>query len=448
MKDHSQNASSFLKNEQHVDWHDNTLWWVREKRDKAANQIEEWETLRDLASRVKEHTLERMDTYLEEFERNALKNGIKIHWAKDASEHNMIIFNLLKERNVPFVVKSKSMLTEECELNSYLETRGIEVIDSDLGERIIQWMKQKPSHIVLPAIHLKKNEIGEIFEKKLQVPFTEDAEELTRIARKHLRNYFMTSQVAITGVNFAVADSGSFVICTNEGNADMATHLADVHIACMGIEKIIPKQQHLGVFLRLLARSATGQSITTYSSHFRKPALGKEIHFIIVDNGRSEILGKPKYWKALKCIRCGACMNTCPVFRKSGGHSYESTIPGPIGAILAPHKDPQKYRSLPFASTLCGSCSAICPVKIDIDDQLYHWRQELKDIRSWNVIPTLAGKVLATTKLFDRMSSFMVFLQKFFPGIVRSVFSNYTKGRSLPEIPEQNFKNWYKINHE
>lgn len=447
MKSHPKNASAFLKNEKHANWHDKTLWWVREKRDKAIDRIDDWEGLRELASQIKEHTLGNLDSYLEEFEKNASNNGIQVHWAKDAQEHNSIIYELLKQKKIPVAVKSKSMLTEECGLNSFLESKGIEIIDTDLGERIIQWMEQKPSHIVLPAIHLKKGEIGSVFSKKLKIPYTENPDELTKIARKHLREYFLSSKVALTGVNFAVAETGSFVICTNEGNADMGTHMSDVHIASMGIEKIIPKQSHLGVFLRLLARSATGQPITSYSSHFASPAEGKEIHLVIVDNGRSDILGKPKFWKALKCIRCGACMNTCPVFRKSGGHSYNSTIPGPIGAILAPHKDPVKYKSLPFASSLCGSCSAVCPVKIDIDNQLYEWRQELNKEGSGLLIPTVFGKILGKPALFDASGNIMSFLQKSFPAIVNFTLSKYTKGRALPEVPDQSFKKWFKNNH-
>lgn len=444
MNDHPKKAAAFLKDEPHADWHDQTLWWVRQNRDKAVNQVEEWEKLRGYASQIKEHTLGHLDQYLEQFEKNALQNGIKVHWANDSGEHNSIILSLLEEKQIPYVVKSKSMLTEECGLNSYLESKGIEVIDTDLGERIIQWMEQKPSHIVLPAIHLKKKEIGEIFTEKLKIPFTDHADTLTQIARDHLRKYFLSSKAAISGVNFGIADTGSFVICTNEGNADMGIHLADMHIASIGIEKIIPEEQHLGVFLRILSRSATGQPITTYSSHFKQADKNKEIHLIIVDNGRSEILGKPKFWKALKCIRCGACLNTCPVFRKSGGHSYDSIIPGPIGAILAPHKDPEKYRSLPFASSLCGSCSAVCPVKIDIDDQLFQWRQELNHKRSFNIIPGIMGKVLERPGLFDATSNSLSFLQNTFPGMAKGILFHYTKGRDLPKAPKQNFKSWYK----
>jgi L-lactate dehydrogenase complex protein LldF len=446
MTGHPQAASKFLENEPHVDWHDETLWWVREKRDKAVAQVKEWEALRDMASRIKAHTLDNLDRYLLEFEKHATENGIHVHWAKDAKEHNLIIHDLIKKKDAAYVVKSKSMLTEECGLNAYLDSQGVEVIDTDLGERIVQWLNQAPSHIVLPAIHLKKKDIGAVFVKKLNIPYSEDADKLTVIAREHLRNHFLSASVALTGVNFAMADSGAFVICTNEGNADMGVHLADMHIASMGIEKIIPKTDHLGVFLRLLARSATGQPITSYTSHFRKPAEGKEIHLILVDNGRSSILQKPGFRNALKCIRCGACMNTCPVFRKTGGHSYQTPIPGPIGAILAPHADPVKYGSLPFASTLCGSCTAICPVKIDIDDQLYQWRQELHKKKATPLSISLVSKFLAKPGWFDLGSKLFNTMQKSMPEVSKRILKTYSKDRTLPEAPEQSFKEWYKKN--
>ena len=340
------------------------------------------------------------------------------------------------------------MLTEECGLNPYLENHGIEVVDTDLGERILQWKEHAPSHIVMPAIHLKKKEIGKIFAEKLKIPESDDPQLLTETARQHLRGYFLHSKAALTGVNFAVADTGAFVVCTNEGNADMGVHLADVHIASMGIEKLLPKTEDLAVFLRLLARSATGQPITAFTSHFKKPARGKEIHLILVDNGRSAILGKRGFWKVLKCIRCGACMNTCPVFRKAGGHSYHSTIPGPIGAILAPHYDSEKYGSLPFASSLCGSCTAVCPVKIDIDRQLYAWRQELTRGNGSQLLVSLIGKALQRNKLYDRLGVFLSMIQRRFPWIVNRVLKAYTQSRSLPDVPAESFKEWYKRNRD
>ncbi len=356
------------------DFLDRSLWFVRQKRDNASKTLPEWEKLRVEASNIKAHTITHLDRYLEEFEANALKNGIKVHWAIDANEHNKIVEKILKNRSAKKIVKSKSMLTEECGLNGYLESRGYEVIDTDLGERIVQLAKQRPSHIVLPAIHLKKGEVAEIFGEE-----NSDPTYLTAVARERLRREFESADVAITGVNFAIANEGAVVICTNEGNADLGTSLAECHIAVMGIEKIVPKMEDLGVFLRLLARSATGQDITTYTSIFKKPSPDKELHIVIVDNGRSGILAKGEFSEALKCIRCGACMNSCPVFRRVGGHEYNYVIPGPIGVNLGASRDIKKYGELSFASTLCGSCTNVCPTKIDLHGQLLGYRSLYKE---------------------------------------------------------------------
>ncbi|HAI83101.1 MAG TPA: 4Fe-4S ferredoxin, partial [Chitinophagaceae bacterium] len=264
---HANNAAKFIANEERTNWHDDTLWFIRSKRDNAAASLPEWEQLREIASTIKAHTLDHLETYLIEFEANATKNGVQIHWANDALEHNAIVLNILNATNIKQMVKSKSMLTEECHLNQYLQANGIQVVDTDLGERIVQLRNEIPSHIVLPAIHLKKQDVSETFHQHLQSQKdNNDPTYLTRVAREHLREHFFASKVALTGVNFAVASTGSIVVCTNEGNADLGVHTADIHIASMGIEKLIPKPEHLSTFLRLLARSATGQPITTYSS--------------------------------------------------------------------------------------------------------------------------------------------------------------------------------------
>jgi len=370
MSTHPQNAKEFVANDERMHWHDEALWFVRAKRDLASKSIPEWEQLREYANQIKTHTMANLDKYLLEFEKNANAKGITVHWASDAQEHNEIAYKLLKEKGVKKLVKSKSMLTEECHLNPFLEAKGIEVIDTDLGERIVQLRNEPPSHIVLPAIHLKKMDVSDTFHEKLGTQKgNDDPTYLTRAARASLREDFLTADAGMTGVNFAIANTGGVVVCTNEGNADMGASVPKFHIASMGMEKIIPRLEDLSVFTRLLARSATGQPITSYTSHFHGPVEGGEMHIIIVDNKRSEFLSSTKYKKALNCIRCGACMNTCPVYRRSGGHSYEYTIPGPIGSILGSVKEPEKHNSLPFACTLCGSCSHVCPAKIDLDAQ-------------------------------------------------------------------------------
>ena len=412
-----------------IDWHNQALLFVREKRDKTSKTLDEWESLRELASNIKAHTITHLDSYLEEFEKNCTKNGIKVHWAVDAKEFRKIVESILKEKNAKKIVKSKSMLTEECELNPYLEKKGYEVIDTDLGERIVQLRKEKPSHIVLPAIHLTKEEVAQTFKQ-----IDSDPTFLTNIAREDLRKHFLSADVAITGVNFAIADEGSFVVCTNEGNADLATSLCDTHIACMGIEKIVPKLEHLGVFTRLLARSATGQPITTYTSHFKKPSKNKEIHLIIVDNKRSQIVGKDDFENALKCIRCGACMNTCPIFRRSGGHNYSYVIPGPIGANLGCSRDVKKYGELAFASTLCGSCSLVCPVKINLHEQLVAYRGEYVKVTRKKLFYKLLFKLLSSSALLNIALKFA----KLFP---HSLYKNsWGKNRVAPKLAKKSFK--------
>ncbi len=452
MKDHSHAAELFNRDEARVNWHDKSLWTVRQKRDEAAKGVKNWEKLRSLAAKIKAHTLSNLPQYLEQFEDNALKNGVQVHWASDAAEHNQIVYDILFKHNAGKLVKSKSMLTEECGLNKFLEERGIEVTDTDLGERIIQLAGESPSHIVMPAIHKKREEIDELFHQHLGTKRSGgDAEYLTREARSHLRKKFLNADAALTGVNFAIAETGGFVVCTNEGNADMGVNAAPLHIACMGIEKIIPKQEHLGVFLRLLARSATGQPITTYTSHFKAPVPRKEIHLVLVDNGRSKRLGKPGFRSALQCIRCGACMNTCPVYRRSGGHSYGYTIPGPIGSILSPGVDLKEYSTLPFASTLCGSCSDVCPIKIDIHEQLFRWRQVIvKNIGtgfSKKIIMKIAGFVFSHPVIYNFTGKMMRLVLKISPRfLLYNKFNTWGNNRELPQTPRQSFTAWYKNN--
>ncbi len=449
MLNHAEASEQFIQDAERTTWHDETLWFVRSKRDKASKVIPEWEDLREHASRIKDHVLVNLGQYLVEFEAKAKANGIHVHWAKDAEEHNQIVYELVAKHGSKALVKSKSMLTEECHLNSFLTKKGVEVVDTDLGERIVQFRDEVPSHIVLPAIHLKKEDVGETFHQHLGTPKgNKDPQFLTEAARQHLRGYFLAADVAITGVNFAVAETGEFVVCTNEGNADMGAHLAKVHIACMGIEKLIPKRKDLGVFLRLLARSATGQLITTYSSHFAKPREGQEMHIVLVDNGRTRQLARPEFRNSLKCIRCAACFNTCPVYRRSGGHSYHQPVAGPIGSILAPNFDKKSNVDLPFASTLCGSCTNVCPVKINIHEQLWFWRQDLmKD----GLAP--AGKslsmqgmawVLSHPKIYRLAGAMGRFVVKNLPFLVNNSLNPWAKQREMPEAPKESFQSWYQ----
>ncbi len=445
---HAKAAEQFIADEPRTDWHDETLWFVRQKRDKAAHGLPEWEQLREWASQIKNHTLSNLNNYLIEFEQKAQANGITVHWAADGADHNRIIYDIIQKNNIQKIVKSKSMLTEECGLNEFLHAKGVETIDTDLGERIVQLRHEAPSHIVLPAIHLKKQDVSDTFHEHLHTEKgNNDPQYLTEAARQHLREKFIESELAITGVNFAVAETGGFVVCTNEGNADMGAHAASIHIACMGFEKIIPKAEHLAVFLRLLARSATGQPITTYSSHFKKPRDGQQMHIVIVDNGRTKQLGRADFRNSLKCIRCAACFNTCPVYRRSGGHSYHTAVAGPIGSILNPNIDMKANADLPFASTLCGSCSNVCPVKIDIHEQLWKWRQVLTEEGYVDSGKKIGMKgmafVLARPALYRFAGKATRWMMQTFPFIAKNKLNPWYKQREMPEPPKQSFRDWY-----
>ena len=446
---HPELGEKFIQNTSRMHWHDKALWFVRKKRDTMAYGLDEWEELRTLADKIKMHTLDNLDTYLEEFEKNALSKGLHVHWAKDAKEHNEIVLKILQENSVKKLVKSKSMLTEECHLNPFLEQNGIEVVDTDLGERIVQLRHEPPSHIVLPAIHLKKEDVGKTFEKFLGTEKDNaDPTYLTRAARKHLREKFLGADAAMTGVNFGIAQTGGIVVCTNEGNADLGTSLPKLHIASMGIEKIIPRLEDLSVFTRLLARSATGQPITSYTAHYHAPNVDGQMHIVIVDNGRSDLLGKKDFKKSLQCIRCGACINTCPVYRRTGGYSYGYTIPGPIGSTLGASKDLQANKTLPFACTLCVSCSNVCPVKIDLHKQLYKHRQSV-------VAANLLGfKKLSLLKIATWVMKYPALMdlsgkiaRKLVPLLPRSITYSkanaWGKQRELPPFPEKSFKELY-----
>jgi len=376
--------------------------------------------------------------------------GATVHWAADGEGHNRIVLEILRRHDTRRIVKSKSMLTEECGLNPFLEANGIEVVDTDLGERIVQLRNESPSHIVLPAIHIKKEEVGDTFHEHLGTDAgASDPKYLTEAARQHLRSKFLAGEVGITGVNFAIAQTGGFVVCTNEGNADLGVSLPPVHIACMGIEKVIPRLEDLAVFLRLLARSATGQPITSYTSHFHGPRdAGSELHIVLVDNGRSRIRQHDRFRDSLHCIRCGACMNTCPVYRRSGGHSYRATVPGPIGSVLSPSRDAKRYKSLPYACSLCGSCTDVCPVRIPLHHQLLAWRQELvgrnllSPAKRWPM--KFASFLFRHPSLFDWAGRVGRTSLRWLPHrLTHNRFNKWTIARELPQPPKESFRQWY-----
>jgi L-lactate dehydrogenase complex protein LldF len=357
-----------------------------ERRKVAITTVDDWEGLRERARAVKDETLAHLDKYLAEFADNAERAGARVHWARDAAEACSVVVRLLRERGAERVVKSKSMATEEIHLNAALEREGVNPVETDLGEWIIQLARETPSHIVVPAIHKSKRQIAELFVEKLGIEPSDDVGVLTGAARRVLRRRFAEAEVGISGVNFGVAETGTILILENEGNARLTTSLPRTHIAVMGIEKIIPRLADLDVFLKLLPRSGTGQRLTTYQSLITGAKQSpddegpEEVHIVLMDNGRSRMLGHPVTRQSLACIRCGACLNACPVYQQVGGHAYGSVYPGPIGAVITPQlAGLEKAAQLPYASSLCGACREVCPVKIDIPELLLHLRAEVAE---------------------------------------------------------------------
>jgi L-lactate dehydrogenase complex protein LldF len=447
--DHAEASSHFIQAADHIEFHDRRLWDLRGKRDRETALLPEWEELRTLASQIKEHTLTHLADYLEQFERQAQANGVTVHWARDAAEHNQIVFDILAARGAKTLVKSKSMLTDECEMRAYLEPRGITVIETDLGERIQQLDDEPPSHIVVPAVHKLRSDVAAVFARTLGTdPANDDVHYLAESQRQTTRPHFLNADAGMTGANFAVAETGAIVVCTNEGNADLSVHLPPLYIASVGIEKIVPRTEHLGVFVRMLSRSALGSPITQMTSHFRVPRPGTEMHVVLVDNGRAERLGMEDFWTSLKCIRCGACMNTCPVYRRSGGLSYGATYSGPIGVIIDPTYNLRKYSALPFASTLNGSCTAVCPVRIDIHDQIFKWR---KVIAERNALPfakkqamKMGGKLLASPRLYRAAVEAAGAGVEYLPRVMLyNRLNAWGKQREVPAAPAMTFRQWW-----
>ena len=447
---HSKAAEKFLENKEWAAWHNDTLWMVRAKRDKMSRGVPEWEDLREVSKRLKLYSNSHLAELLQEFEKNATANGAIVHWAKDAKEYCEIIRGILEKHNAKSLIKSKSMLSEECHLNKYLEEHGVTVTESDLGEHILQLMHEPPSHIVLPAIHVRKEEIGDLFRKNFisDEPGNNDQTYLTHAARKSWRHQFIEAQAAMTGANFAVASTGECVVCTNEGNAEMGTSQPKLQITAFGMEKIVPNRRALGVFTRLLARSATGQPVTTYMAHYAKPRKGGELHVIIVDNGRSDILANDEHLEMLNCLRCGACMNTCPVYRRSGGYSYTYFIPGPLGINLGMLKDPIKYKDNVSACSLCYSCQNVCPAKINLADQIYSWRQQLETLGiASNAKKVMSGAmqfVMEHPVLFNFAVSNAHIANQLPSWVTNNSLNDWAKEREMPKFAKESFNDMWK----
>ena len=415
-----------------------------DRRRSAAASLPNWEDLRSQARAIKDEVLSHLDKYLEEFVRAAESRGAKIHWARDAAEANAIICRLASEHKARIIVKSKSMTTEETHLNTALEAAGMQVVETDLGEYIIQLADERPSHIIAPAIHKTRGQVAELFTSELGTPPTDDIAQLTSIARVTLRDRFAAADVGISGVNFAIAETGTIVIVENEGNIRLTTSLPRMHIAVMGIEKVIPRFADLDLFLKLLPRSGTGQQLTTYQSFITGTKRHttdegpEELHILLLDNGRSRMLAHPVTRQSLACIRCGACLNVCPVYQQVGGHAYGSVYPGPIGAVITPQlMGIEKTSQLPYASSLCGACREVCPVKIDIPRLLLHLRGEISE-RKGSAAERLAFKLWARVMMSPALYKMSAVAGRLLQRVV-PVSRAWTSGRDLRPIESRSF---------
>ena len=388
---------------------------LKEKRIEvtSAGELPDYQELRTQANALKKHAIDNLDHYLEEFERNVEARGGKVVYCKDATEVSDFVLDLAKRRGSHLIVKSKSMTTEEVDLNERLEHHGLESVETDLGEYILQLAHEKPYHIVAPALHKTRYDVADIFTKELHVARETAPEKLTLIARGVLREKFLKADIGISGANFLVADSGAVVLVENEGNARLTTSAPKIHIAVAGIEKVIPRARDLAVFLKLLARSATGQLLSVYTSFLAGPRRAGEVdgpeefYVVLLDNGRTKLLPDRSKRESLYCIRCGACLNACPVYRKIGGHSFPWVYSGPIGAIITPQFMGVSHEpALPFASSLCGACGEVCPVKIDIPKVLLELRSDVKKSEAregQNRIEKLAFRIFAWVMTHPRI---------------------------------------------
>lgn len=446
---------------------------IRNKRAKVTAELPDWQELRNTGESVKNYVLANLPELLEQFERNFTAAGGHVHWARNATEANQIALDLIREQGVDEIIKIKSMATAETGLNEFLEENGINAIETDLAEEIVQLGHDRPSHILVPAIHRNRREIRDIFLREIEginPDITDEPAELAEASRNRLRNKFLNTTVAVSGTNFGIAETGTLTIVESEGNGRMCLTLPDTLITFMGIEKILPTFQDYEAFLQLLPRSSTGERMNPYTSMWTGVTPGdgpQNMHVILIDNGRTAVLADELGRQALRCIRCSACMNVCPVYERAGGHAYGSTYPGPIGAILSPQLsgiEAAENSSLPYASSLCGACYEVCPVKINFPEVLVHLRA--KDVESQHAVREFEGNKKAP---FSQMDGMMLGAKKLFtsgkmmsiaerglpmsrlisgrkhkitavPGIV----SGWTAYRDIPEPPKESFRNWWK----
>jgi len=415
--------------------------------------LPDWRERRQRAHTVRADVIEHLDMYLEQFIQNATQNGIVVHRAKDGDEAVKIVLEIAREQNKtsPLFAKSKSMVSEEINLNHVLEAEGMKVVETDLGEYIIQLRHERPAHIITPAIHLRRNDVGKLFHEKLGIPYTEDIPSLTNTARKVLRDVFLTANIGISGVNFGVAETGGICLVTNEGNGRMVTSLPPVHIALMGMERMVRTLDDLALMLTLLPRSATGQKMTVYTQLIHKPLPNQQRHIILLDNGRTRMRNSPLK-ESLYCIRCGSCLNACPVFRELGGHAYNSIYPGPIGSVISAGLFGSEFVPLAQASSLCGACKDACPVDIDLPKLLTRVRagqapntQNAKRISSTSkLFLQIYGRVATHPKLFalsQKFASLGTFLvSPFNDQFHMPAFTGWGYSKDMPRFAGKTFR--------
>ncbi|MEX0769109.1 MAG: LutB/LldF family L-lactate oxidation iron-sulfur protein, partial [Balneolaceae bacterium] len=440
---------------------------IRKKRGQVVGEMPDWEALREAGSQVKRKVMRHLDQYLLQLEESVQKAGGHVHWARDGKEANRIIVDLVKGKNVEDVVKVKSITTDEIKLNRALADAGIMALETDLAELIVQMAGDEPSHILVPAIHKNRAEIRELFREKLgNRELTDNPEELAEAARMYLRKKFLNARVGISGGNFAIAETGTVAVVESEGNGRMCTTLPDTLISVLGIEKILPTWRDLEIFMQLLPRSSTAERMNPYNTFWTGVTEGdgpQEFHLVLLDNGRTRVLDDETGRQTLHCIRCSACLNVCPVYERTGGHAYHSVYPGPIGAILTPQLkglEDEGVASLPYASSLCGACYEVCPVKINIPEVLVHLRGQVVDqtkrgggIKAKtdpeHIGMKLMGRTFRSRSRYERAQKMARAGQGLFvrDGVISKLpgqLSKWTEVRDLKPIPDQTFREWWR----
>jgi len=428
-------------------------------RDQRKLWFQDWQGARNLAARTKFEAVNHLDRHLEQFARLLEARGTKVHWASNAQQGRDIILGILREKNAKIIVKSKAMTSEEIHLNDAMEHAGYEVVESDLGEFIVQLRQEPPYHLVFPAMHLTRGEIKQTFQEKLNDAPSDEPEDLTMVARRVMRQKYLQADVGITGANFAIAETGMISITENEGNARLTAALPKTMITLVGIEKVLPRLDDLALFLPMLAVMGTGQALTCYNTMYGGPRQSgeadgpEEYHVVLLDNQRTTLLADAEQRDALGCIRCGACLNVCPIFRNVGGHTYGTVYGGPIGSVITPHlRGLQDWKHLSYASSLCGACTETCPVKIDLHHHLLQNRRNSSEQKpSW--WQKLAFQIFAPIANKPGLWSLTTKLGRFgqrFHGLIKGSAIDpaqaWTKTRELPPIAKQSFKEWWKEN--